>query len=200
MQSEPTITATWPEGSIPAATFADLLGISLAGLRLAVKNAAPPMARLQPMSPVAWPVVEAVLLELGFVKKAAAGGLEGLAGFSVADFVEKARGGAAAAPKAPALSDLKECAVIEPAADAVSFVMPKPAAPPLPVMAALVAQCPNPLFWRAKIMVERQVRMVTVKEPLAQKRARFRPGLLVKVWPMAFPADHFTTVAPKGGV
>jgi hypothetical protein len=178
MQSEPTITATWPEGAIPAATFAALLGISMAGLRLAVKNAAPPMARLLPGTPVTWPVVEAVLLELGFVKKTAEDGLEGLAGFDVADFVEKARGGAATA--APEATE-------------------KPAAGPQPLMVTLVAQCPNPLFWRAKLAVAGQARMVTMKEPLAQKRARFRPGLMVKVWPLAFPTDHFTTVAPKGG-
>lgn len=179
MQSEPTITATWPAGAVPAAKFADLLGISMAGLRLAVKNAAPPMARLQPGSPVTWPVVVAVLLDLGFVKKTADGGLEGLAGFDLHEFTGKAWD--ASSP---------------PVAATLEVPAEKPAPGPEPVVATLVAQCPNPLFWRAKVMVGGQVRMVTVKEPLAQKRARLRPGLTVKVWPLEFPQDHFTTVKP----
>ncbi len=181
MQSESLTVPTPPVGAIQAGVVADLMGISMAGLRLAVKNAAPGGARLLPWSPVGWPVVEAVLLELGFVKKAAGGALEGVAGFDFESFMAQALKGGGPAP---------------------GVVQPEPAEKPAvvvePVVAALVAQCPNPLFWRATVMAAGQARMVTVKEPMAQKRARFRPGLTVRVWPLAFPTDHFTTVQPKG--
>ena len=185
MQSESSTVPTPPVGAIQAGVVADLMGISMAGLRLAVKNAAPGGARLQPGSPVGWPVVEAVLLELGFVKKAAGGALEGVAGFDFESFMAQAlNGGVPAAGVVQPEPAEKPAVVVEPVVE--------------PVVAALVAQCPNPLFWRAKVMAAGQARMVTVKEPMAQKRARFRPGLTVRVWPLAFPTDHFTTVQPKG--
>lgn len=172
-----------------AGTAADLLGVSMKGLRLILKNAAPDLVYgVKPDSILEAPVVVAVLLEMGLAACDVQGCIVGVGGFDVAGFAQKGRAAMLSARGGPFP------AVVTGAQDVI-LEKPRAAAHRVTGVALLVSACPNPLFWRAKLAG----RMVTVKEPLAQKRARFRPGLTVKVWPLEFPADHFTTVEPKGG-
>lgn len=168
-------------GTMVADDLAEALGVSMKGLRLVCKNAAPDLAfGLRADAILMPPVIVAVLEEMGLAQKTPEGRLAGVGGFSVVDFAKKTHVGA---------TGTQDGAVAEVVAPVVLQKTPAPTA----VQVVLVNQCPNPLFWRAKLAG----RLVVVKELNATKRSRFKPNLPLTVWPLPAPADHFTTVEPK---